>query len=421
LIQGDIVRDEKIEEKATLYRLFPELPNVGELYIGVKDLDPPQRLSMLFQIVDGTANPLKLENTLKWDYLQDNEWIQFKDQEVDDKTYNLTTSGIVGIAVPEKANRKHTVMPTGLRWLRMSVESDADALNNLLSINTQAASASFLDQNNDPAFVATPLDAGTITKFKIGDSAIKKIVQPYASFGGSGEETSPHFYVRASERLRHKDRASTMWDYEHLVLEHFPKIYKVKCINHTMLCRASENVIVDNEVRPGYVLVVTIPYIVPEGAVDHLRPYTDKATLGEIDRFLRERMSPFVQLEVQNPRIEEVQVNFEVSFNEGIADIAFYQDELRKAIIQFLSPWAYDKGAEISFGGKWHKSSIINFVEEQSYVDYVKHFEMYHKEDIDLADADWNLVDKETIEASTSRSILVSHSTHTISKIKIES
>ena len=29
----------------------------GELYVGVRDLHPPQNLALLFQVVDGTANP----------------------------------------------------------------------------------------------------------------------------------------------------------------------------------------------------------------------------------------------------------------------------------------------------------------------------------------------------------------------------
>ncbi|HWR82081.1 MAG TPA: hypothetical protein VN285_02130 [Candidatus Deferrimicrobium sp.] len=396
-------------------QLFPKLLFDGELYIGIKDLDPPQRLSMLFQTVDGSANPLKPENTLKWHYLRDNEWMPLNEQSIDDKTNNLTGSGIIGIAVPEDANTEHTLMPSGLHWFRMSVEEDIDALNNLWSIDTQAASATFIDRGNDPAFVATPLAAGTISKLKVSDGSVKKITQPYASFGGKAKESSERFYVRASERLRHKDRASTMWDYEHLVLQHFPNIYKVKCINHTYPCR-NNDILVDNEVRPGHVLVVTIPYVKAKGVDIPLRPYTDTKTLEAIAKFLRQRMSPFVKLEVQNPKFEEVQVKFMVAFHSEIADISFYTGELEKAIIRFLSPWAYDEGAEINFGGKWHKSSIINFIEEQPYVDYLKDFEMYHRPNIDQDP--WTKIDEETIEATTARSILVSSQNHEVNKIE---
>ncbi|HUF10986.1 MAG TPA: hypothetical protein VMO47_16820, partial [Rhodothermales bacterium] len=274
-------------ESSTSERLFPETANEGELFIGIRNLDPPQRLSMLFQTVDGSANPLKPENTVKWHYLKGDEWVELEQQEVDDKTNNLTGSGIVGIAVPEAADTLHSILPTGVHWFRMSVESDADALNNLLSIDAQAATATFLDQGNDPDFVATPLAGGTISKLVASNAAVKKITQPYDSFGGRPQEEDEAFYVRASERLRHKDRAVTMWDFEHLVLQEFPSIYKVKCLNHTQLVRDAVNEIVaDNELKPGHVVVVPIRYVSPDGAVNPLRPYTDKKTLGQIDRFL---------------------------------------------------------------------------------------------------------------------------------------
>lgn len=397
-------------------RLFPDLPFQGELYLGIGDLDPPQRLALLFQCAEGTANPLKGEGAILWHYLKGNEWIAFKEQDIDDKTDNLSGSGIVGIAVPEEADTEHDLLPSGLHWVRLAVVSDADALNSLVSIDAQAASATFLDQSNAADFLETPLAAGTISKLKISDAAIKKIEQPGESFGGKPPESDDHFYTRASERLRHKDRAAAVWDYEHLILEAFTEIYKVKCINHTELRRdLANNIIADNELKPGHVLVMTIPYITEESAVDPLRPYTPKKTLVAIDAFLRQRISPFVNLEVQNPKIEEVQVKFDVAFNEDIADISFYKDELNLAIRRYLTPWTYAEGSEISFGGKWHKSAIINFVEEQPYVDYLKNVEMYHRVDIEIEN--WSKIDEEVVEATTSRSILVSHNSHIINEI----
>jgi hypothetical protein len=407
------------EEGRLSGRLLPELPYEGELYIGVKDLKPPQRLSLLFQTAEGTANPLKGRNTtLQWHYLRQDDWVKFEEQHLDDKTNCLTGSGIIGLAVPADADTGHAVMPAGLHWLRLSVAADADALNNLVSINAQAASASFFPLDNDMAILAEPRAPGSIAKLKVSDAAIKKVSQPYASFGGQPPETERHFFTRASERLRHKDRAATLWDYEHLVLERFPGIYKVKCINHTELRREAGDRLVDQEMRPGHVLLVTIPYL-PKGqrAANPLRPYTDKKTLVAIEHFLASRHSPFVRLQVMNPKLEEIQVEFNVAFTPDIADLAFYKAELNQAIIRFLSPWAYDEGAEISFGGRWYKSAIINFVEEQAYVAYVTDFKMYHKADITQADSQWRRVDEEMIEATASRSILVSHAQHKITEI----
>ncbi|NIS46078.1 MAG: hypothetical protein GWN61_23325, partial [candidate division Zixibacteria bacterium] len=98
-----------------------------------------------------------------------------------------------------------------------------------------------------------------------------------------------------------------------------------------------------------------------------------------------------------------------MAFNENIADMKFYEDKLNSAIVQHLTPWAYRQGADISFGGQWHKSAIINFIEEQPYVHFIKNFEMYHKVDIDSEDSAINFQDTEVVVPTTARSILVSH------------
>ena len=395
-------------------RLLPDLAHAGALYIGVRGLKPPQRLTLLAQVADGTANPLKGETPLEWHYLRGNEWIPLPDQAVDDKTRNLTGSGIVGLAVPEDADTEHTILPATLHWFRMAAAADADALNNLRGIFAQAGSATLSDAARDPALLARPRPPGTIAKLKTPEAAIKKVTQPFPSFGGRAAESRQAFTIRASERLRHKDRAATMWDYEHLVLEHFPGVYRVRCINHTALVRdAARSVLADNEVKPGHVLVVAVPYVRSGGAGDPLRPYADTRTLRAIDEFLRQRLSPFVELEVQNPKFEEVQVEFTVIFTPEIADLAFYKAELNQAIVRYLSPWAYAGGVEISFGGKWHKSAIVDFVEEQPYVGHVTDFRMYHRPD-PASGAPWVRTDEEVVQATTARSILVSHPAHVI-------
>ena len=47
-------------------------------------------------------------------------------------------------------------------------------------------------------------------------------------------------------------------------------------------------------------------------------------------------------------------------------------------------------------------------------MDYVEDFYMFHRPDIQQSEATWNKVDEGTIEATTARSILVSHPTHDI-------
>ena len=122
--------------------------------------------------------------------------------------------------------RTTRLLPSGLFWIRAAVHERSDAVCRLQLVAAQAMEAVFTDRGNSPSFSAKPLPAGTISKLDKPDAAVKSIAQPFASFGGRGAESSQAFYTRISERLRHKDRAIDLWDYERLILEAFPQIYQ---------------------------------------------------------------------------------------------------------------------------------------------------------------------------------------------------
>jgi hypothetical protein len=50
--------------------------------------------------------------------------------------------------------------------------------------------------------------------------------------------------------------------------------------------------------------------------------------------------------------------------------------KLNDEIVHFLTPWAFDENAEVKFNQKIYASSIINFIEERNYVDFITDFVM---------------------------------------------
>jgi hypothetical protein len=397
-------------------RLFPALPFAGALYLGIEGLDPPEKLTLLIEVEDGSGDPLLPVPNLDFAYLDGDGFTGFPDQDVDDKTLNLTTSGILGLAMPKVAGTDHRVLPQGLTWIRIAAPDYPDALNRIASINAQAARATFADQGNDPARLAAPLPAGTIAKLATPEPPLKTVTQPYPGFGGRPPETPEAMDTRVAERLRHKDRAIAPWDYEAIVLDAFPQLYRVKCLPLTELARDEAGVIrADNEVSPGAVALVTVPSITT-GARDPLRPYSDRATLTAVNNHLKARISPFVRLEVVNPKLEEVHLDFRVRFKPGIADIAFYSDRLNEALVGYLTPWAAG-GGEITFGGRLWRSRVIDFLDERPEVDFVTEVKMFHKIDITAPEGGWTPIPLEVIEATSARSILVSARRHVIREV----
>jgi hypothetical protein len=313
---------------------------------------------------------------------------------VSDTTDGLLTSGIVEFAIPDDINQQNTILPSSLHWLKAAVTEYPGSISEAVNVHAQAARITFQDNSNDLSHLALPLPAGTISKLENDDPAIKGINQLYDSFGGQPAEVDLDFYTRVSERLRHKGRAITQFDYERLVLEAFPDIYKVSCINHTDS---------NHDLTPGHVLISVVPDFSKLKAVDRRQPKVTLAQLEKIKRFLEERNACFVSgsaitLHVLNPVYEKIDFDFEVRFTPEITAIDFHIRKLKEDIVRFLSPWAFDDAAEINFGGRVFKSSILHFVEKQPYVDFVMNFKMMH---------DGSTQDTNIIEAKTPRSILV--------------
>ncbi|MDG1331959.1 MAG: hypothetical protein P8P74_06495 [Crocinitomicaceae bacterium] len=345
----------------------------GGFYIGIEDMSLPQNLNALFQVAEGSANPDKLPSTVVWSYLVENDWVAFEDAEVlSDSTNGLINSGIIKFDVPKTATNNNTWLANGLHWFRASIESDSDSVCEMIDVRLQAITAEFENNDNDLAHLEDALPAETISKLKSSDSAIRKVEQPYASFNGKLPEEEDNYYRRAAERLRHKNRPITIWDFERIVLEEYSSVYKVKCLNHTRMIPSTDY----SEKVPGHVSVVVVSNLRNQNAIDAHKPTTSVATLDSIKAFLGEIKNPFITIDVQNPLFEEIQVDFNVKFRTGY-DKGFYQGELNEAIKRHLSPWAYIEGEDISFDGVIHKSKIIDFIEELEYVDYLTCFKMY--------------------------------------------
>lgn len=388
------------------------LPLSGTLYLGISELsDAARNLSLLFQVAEGSADPLVPEPpTITWSYLKDNEWENFEQSEIlADRTDGLVRSGIITLALPAVENLDHTVMPKDLYWIRAAVSRDPDGICDLYDIRAQAGVAVFEDPSgaNAESHYEAPLVAGSIQKLVQRDSEIAAVEQLYASFGARVKERDDEFYRRISERLRHKDRAIALWDYERLVLEEFPAVYRVKCLPHTDST---------SELTPGSVQVVVVADVENQNEVNPFEPRASQALRDAIGDFLRSRVSPWVvdHLEVVNPRYERISTEFQVSFQPGV-DTGIHKTKLAQAIREFLAPWAFKVGAEVAFGGRLHSSAIVNFIDEQPYVDAVLGFQMFqHIPGEDTTER----VPVVEAEASTAASILVADAVQEIEVVE---
>ena len=237
----------------------------------------------------------------------------------------------------------------------------------IVRIHPHAALAVFDNDGNAPEHLAVPLAAESIKETLTPTAGVARIRQPYTSFGGKTPEQPADFNVRVSERLRHKRRALTSWDYERLVLEKFPQIYKVKCLPASPGAHPRDL---------GRIVLVVIPDIRNRLPFNPFEPKVPADQIRDIEAFLRDKTPPFAIVEVRNAHYVPVKVRCGVRFLPG-RDEGYCRQRLMDELNRFLSPWAYDEGADIVIGGSLYANSIINFIDQRDYVDFVAGFKLF--------------------------------------------
>ena len=396
--------------------LLPQLAGGGTFLLGLRDVGAQETVAILFQVAEGSANPERALAQVAWSVLSQNQWCPLTVENVlADATNHLLTSGLIEFYLPPETRLDNTLLEAGEVWLRAELQTTAappapappDSVGALLALHPQAALARFDDRRNDPAHYAAALPPATLAKTRQSTAGLKGVRQPYASFGGQPAEGDAAFYTRVSERLRHKQRTVSIWDYEHLVLQAFPGIYKAKCLNHTRLDPGPGGQL--HELAPGYVTVVAVPDLRNAHAINPLEPKVDLNTLASVAVFVQRYAGLLVGVQAVNPAYERVRLRFQVAFLSGYP-FATYRKQLQRDLLAYLSPWAFDSAAEIPFGGTLTKSTVLTFIERRPYVDFVTELTMQH-----LTGAPGTpKPDNETITASDARAVLVSCPTHDI-------
>jgi len=372
----------------------------GQLFIGLSGCSVPQTINLYIARLDGTEDiDAEIREKAEWYYLSGTTWIKFKFEEITvNTTHDFTASGFVSFAIPAAALLPNTLMGENLVWIKAVSDTSFNAYPSVIDIHANAVEAVFDDRGNDPYHLQTALPAGTIAKPVIKIDGVKSATQPYASNGGAMAEQEEQFYTRISERLRHKNRSWSIWDYEHLVLEKFPSIYKLKCIPHAT----------QHEMHaPGHVLCVALPATINIAEKDLLQPRISKAILTAAQEYISRWMTTFAHMEFINPVYEPVSVKCSVKIRPGF-DENYYATQLNKELQEYIAPWILNRNSSPSFGGKLYASGIINFIEERPYVDYLTNFEAFKLENDKLVS--W----KEFVAGSNETVILTSVAQHEI-------
>jgi hypothetical protein len=152
---------------------------------------------------------------------------------------------------------------------------------------------------------------------------------------------------------------------------------------------------------------VVVPDLRNRPTQNPLQPRVDLDTLERIRAHLLARCGPQTQVHVRNPGYRAVQLDFKVRLRPGFG-INFYGPQIDLALRQALSPWAFDTGAELGFGGRVVRSELLDFVEALPWVDFVTDFRLT---------LEGSTRDEDEIVPNAPDTILVSAAAHRIAEL----
>ena len=361
-------------------RVVPPIEGQAALYLGIDRVQPPANLSLLFRIDAGTATAAQVlkPGDTEWSYLAAGDsWRALASTAVlNDSTQGFQKPGVITLAVPREASLEHDSLRSGLVWLRALIERPPGSASKTVDVKPNAALARFqpasgLTLEDYEQHLLTGLPANTITRLVQRHANVPRVQQPNPSFDGRVHESSPDYFRRNSERLRHRKRAATAWDLERLVLEAFPDVFKVKCLPHTDAAGLY---------GAGHAALVVVPDLRRTGAISNLEPRASVVLLENIEKRVAELTSPFATVHAIRPVFERLRVEASVVFKAG-RDPGYYTGILDGDLKRFLSPWAYDDGEDILFGARIYRSDILAFIEGRDYVEHLTGLNLYHSFD----------------------------------------
>lgn len=338
------------------FSLLPKFELRGYMYLAIANIKLPGQVRLYFQLdpVDNVNVPDGPR--IDWHYLTNDGW-QFFDSSaadsakiVEDSTFQLLDSGIISFEFPQLQFEQNEIDGRYL-WIRVGIAEDsvtdhaAHARYSLIRhVVAQGVEVQLSGAKNAAAHFRQPLAANTIASAVSSLEGVDSIAQPYPSFGARSAESENAFYIRASERLRHKQRALVAWDYERIVLAQFPELYLVRCfadantesnveINAATNTVTSASSALQNQQAKVNILVVPNNY-----NPDILQPKIPLFLKREIAAFVNNLSPDNINVAIHDPNYEVVELELIAQIHTGY-DKERVEGELNGILVSAMTPW----------------------------------------------------------------------------------
>lgn len=387
---------ETIVENSSVYKntMFTHFEGSGYLYLKLSKIQTATTIALYFDLKNDTPENNPHDNNIKIQYKKMERWENLPSKNIiADGTHQLNTSGILELLLPYFDTNEDAYT------IRFIALKDAYTYPKIKGIYTNAVIAKCTSES--PDIIGKTIPAFSIHKPSSKIADLKKIIQPADSFGGKTPTPPDLLYTAVSERLKHKDRALTIWDFEHLILERFPEVTAVKCTNYNKFFKP----------QAGQLTVIVLSDQWKHN--DH--HYFDTNTLKIIQHFITQKANAFIKITVRNPKVEWLLVNCFVTFYKNDQG-GYYLEALNTAISEYLSPLSYSDSTTIEgIGATVVPRMLRSHIENLPYIETVKQLDVEHIVKLGLDNYTSKVyAEDDTISPTTPWSILAPKPKHKI-------
>jgi hypothetical protein len=350
--------------------LFKPYVHDGNFLLGVSASEVEGLLSIYFSLTDDSERNKSNEDTRhQWSYLTSTGWVVLReDRIIGDGTKGFLCSGIVTLDLPSDISKDLADMPGSYFWLKVSSNADSVKFCSLNRLKTHAQELRRSEDDNAIFDARSSQWSELQWESVLSIPGLEAINQLDRFVDVEIDEQRRGLVTRISERIRHRSRAVTPWDYERLILEKFPYVGKVLCIPNRSKFVAGTT--------PGTLLVVVTPLVLKEEDVAGKTPKLSAVFLKEIHEYISNFSSVFTNIEVSNPNYEWVQVRCAAVFEDN-AGSGMFVEQLNRDIGKYLNPWD-DVGYGLNFCQTIKREDIYSYIYNLDYIKFVTAFSMLH-------------------------------------------
>jgi hypothetical protein len=350
----------KSKKGQRLNPLFPVPNEAGNLYVGFALPQPVDRLCLYFELnqtsLSGSVSGLE---PVQWRYYAQSGWkFLAKEDVIADTTGNLSRSGIVTFSLPADACTHPGFKPDNQFWLCVS-HKEPQYFGALKALSFDALELSSVNGRLTLSNVKT----GTSSQWSAVTDipGLVGLSQTEISFESDMSESNDSATIRMLERLRHKNRAVTPWDYERIVLNEYADVALVKCLPN---CRMHQQ-----SFKAGEILIVLMATATEQGMQASRKPHLDGLVLRDIQQRLNAIAPATATINVVNAMYEQIQVRCAVEFSSTDFSGDAYR-QLQQDLSYYFSPWS-DIGPAARFSWTYRPNDIEAFISSRSYVSRV--------------------------------------------------